>query len=71
MGKASFCLYLPGLSATSHYHTSREKSPMSDQPLTASLLLSCPDQRGLVARIAHFIFERGGNILDLDEHMER
>ena len=37
---------------------------------TATLLLSCPDQRGLVSRIAHFIFERGGNILDLDEHVD-
>lgn len=34
------------------------------------MLLSCPDQSGLVSRIAHFIFERGGNILDLDEHVE-
>lgn len=37
---------------------------------TAILLLSCPDRVGLVARIAHFIFERGGNILDLDEHVD-
>jgi len=37
---------------------------------TAVLLLSCPDRVGLVARIAHFIFERGGNILDLDEHVD-
>lgn len=37
---------------------------------TAILLLSCPDQRGLVSRISHFIFERGGNILDLDEHVD-
>jgi len=35
----------------------------------AVLLLSCPDQKGLVARIAQFIYERGGNILDLDEHV--
>jgi len=34
------------------------------------LLLSCPDRIGLVARIAHFIYERGGNILDLDEHVD-
>ncbi len=34
------------------------------------LLLSCPDRSGLVSRIAHFIFERGGNILDLDEHVD-
>lgn len=36
----------------------------------AVLLLSCPDRVGLVARIAHFIYERGGNILDLDEHVD-
>jgi formyltetrahydrofolate deformylase len=41
-----------------------------DKNLTATLLLSCPDKRGLVARIAHFIFERGGNIIDLDEHVD-
>ena len=38
--------------------------------MTAVLLLSCPDKSGLVARISHFIFERGGNILDLDEHVD-
>ena len=43
---------------------------MPENKLTALLLLSCPDQIGLVSRISHFIFERGGNILDLDEHVE-
>ena len=38
--------------------------------MNAILLLSCPDQRGLVSRISHFIYERGGNILDLDEHVD-
>lgn len=38
--------------------------------LTAVLLLTCPDRRGLVSRIAHFIFERGGNILTLDEYVD-
>ncbi len=38
--------------------------------LTAILLLTCPDRIGLVSRVAHFIFERGGNILDLDEHVD-
>ncbi len=42
----------------------------SKEKLIAVLLLSCPDRIGLVARISHFIFERGGNILDLDEHVE-
>lgn len=43
---------------------------MSEHHLTAILLLSCPDRIGLVSRISHFIFERGGNILDLDEHVD-
>ena len=44
---------------------------MAENYLTAILLLSCPDRIGLVSRISHFIFERGGNILDLDEHVDR
>ncbi len=43
---------------------------MSQDCLKAILLLSCPDQVGLVSRISHFIFEKGGNILDLDEHVD-
>jgi len=35
----------------------------------AILLLSCPDQKGLVARISQFLYENQGNILDLDEHV--
>ncbi len=40
-------------------------------PLIATLLLSCADRKGLVAQISQFIFQRGGNILNLDEHVER
>ncbi|MDH5376979.1 MAG: formyltetrahydrofolate deformylase [Gammaproteobacteria bacterium] len=36
----------------------------------AVLLLTCPDQPGLVSRIADFVFKNGGNILDLDEHAD-
>ncbi len=32
---------------------------------TAVLLIHCPDQPGLVHAITGFIFEHGGNILDL------
>jgi formyltetrahydrofolate deformylase len=32
--------------------------------------LTCKDRIGLVSRISNFIFERGGNILDLDEHVD-
>ncbi len=43
---------------------------MLEETITGTLLLSCPDQRGLVARIAQFIFAHGGNIIDLDEHVD-
>jgi formyltetrahydrofolate deformylase len=43
---------------------------LTENKLSAILLLSCPDRRGLVSRISHFVFERGGNILDLDEHVD-
>jgi formyltetrahydrofolate deformylase len=33
-----------------------------------TLLVSCPDQPGIVASISHFIFEHGGNILESDQH---
>ena len=34
------------------------------------LLLSCPDQRGVVAAVADFIARHGGNILDADQHVD-
>ncbi|MDQ2732431.1 MAG: ACT domain-containing protein, partial [Armatimonadota bacterium] len=36
----------------------------------AILLVSCPDQRGLVARLAGFIHQHGGNILHADHHTD-
>ena len=39
-------------------------------PPTAVLLLSCADQRGLVAAVANFIVEYGGNILHADQHLD-
>ncbi|MBA3849935.1 MAG: formyltetrahydrofolate deformylase [Opitutus sp.] len=42
----------------------------SDPPLTLVALLHGPDQRGLVARAAGWIFERGGNILHADQHRD-
>jgi formyltetrahydrofolate deformylase len=35
---------------------------------TAVLLITCPDQKGLVATIADFVFRHNGNILHADEH---
>ncbi|MFZ9739593.1 MAG: formyltetrahydrofolate deformylase [Prochlorotrichaceae cyanobacterium] len=37
---------------------------------TAILLLSCPDQKGLVAKIANFIYANGGNIIHSDHHTD-
>ena len=48
-------------------------SPLSEEPLppeTLTALLHGPDQSGLVARVAGWIFERGGNILHADQHRD-
>ncbi|MEM9907366.1 MAG: formyltetrahydrofolate deformylase [Cyanobacteria bacterium P01_D01_bin.44] len=37
---------------------------------TATLLISCPDQQGLVAKIANFIYANGGNIVHADQHRD-
>ena len=37
---------------------------------SAILLVSCPDRTGLVANITEFIFKNGGNIIDLDQHVD-
>jgi len=37
---------------------------------TAILLVSCPDQKGVVASISDFIFHHNGNILHADEHAD-
>ena len=37
---------------------------------TAILLISCPDQKGLVAKFANFIYDKGGNITHADQHTD-
>lgn len=37
---------------------------------TATLLVSCPDQRGLVAKLANFIYAHNGNIIHADHHTD-
>lgn len=37
---------------------------------TAVLLVSCPDQKGLVAKIANFIYANGGNVIHADQHTD-
>lgn len=40
-----------------------------DSP-TAILLISCPDQKGLVAKLANFVYSNGGNIVHADQHRD-
>ncbi|MGE5658244.1 MAG: formyltetrahydrofolate deformylase [Actinomycetota bacterium] len=37
---------------------------------TATLLISCPDRRGLVAKFANFIYANGGNIVHAEQHTD-
>ncbi|NUN64025.1 formyltetrahydrofolate deformylase [Pseudanabaena biceps] len=37
---------------------------------TATLLISCTDQKGLVAKISDWVFSHGGNILHADQHAD-
>jgi formyltetrahydrofolate deformylase len=37
---------------------------------TAVLLIDCPDRKGLVARVATLLYERGANILHADQHQD-
>ena len=39
-------------------------------PGNAVLLISCPDRKGLVARISDFVYRHNGNILHADEHSD-
>lgn len=44
---------------------------MSENNVNAYLLLTCPDQNGIVAKITQFIYQSGGNIIALDEHVNQ
>jgi formyltetrahydrofolate deformylase len=48
-----------------------DSTPTRRAPATASLLLSCQDQPGLVAAVADFVFRHGGNILHAEQHIDR
>lgn len=38
---------------------------------TAILLMHCPDQKGLVAAVTDFLHRNNGNIISLDQHVDR
>jgi formyltetrahydrofolate deformylase len=37
----------------------------------ATILISCPDRKGLVAAIANLLYELGANIMHADQHLDR
>ena len=38
---------------------------------TAILLMHCPDQAGIVAKITEFLYQNNGNVIYLDQHVDR
>ena len=38
---------------------------------TAILLLHCADQKGIVAGVTDFLHKNSGNIISLDQHVDR
>ncbi len=37
---------------------------------TATLLIDCPDQKGLIARVSGLLYEHGANIIHADQHQD-
>ncbi len=38
--------------------------------VSAILLISCPDQKGIVAAVSRFLYENNGNVVRLDQHVD-
>ncbi len=45
--------------------------PATPSPESATLLISCPDSKGIVHSITRFIYTNGGNIIELEQHVDR
>lgn len=43
---------------------------MTDEKITATLLISCRDQKGLVAAVSDFLYRNDGNIVHADQHTD-
>ena len=43
---------------------------MNETNVTAVLLLTCPDQKGLVASVSDFLYRNDGNIIHADQHTD-
>lgn len=43
---------------------------MNNSKHTAIILMHCPDQKGIVARVTEFLSENNGNIVNLEQHVD-
>ncbi|MCM2678283.1 formyltetrahydrofolate deformylase [Echinimonas agarilytica] len=43
----------------------------ASEQVSAILLISCPDQKGLVHTVTQFIYTNGGNVIDIEQHVDR
>ena len=43
---------------------------MAEAPVTATLLISCRDQKGLVGAVSDFLYRNNGNIIHADQHTD-
>ena len=43
---------------------------MSPLKSNAILLISCADQKGITASVTNFVYEKGGNIVHADQHID-
>lgn len=59
-----------GEDASAAHGADDRKPARGARRLSAILLMSCPDRPGLVAEITAFIAHVGGNILDLQQHVD-
>ena len=51
-------------------HKKQGSSMTGGSTRTARLLIACPDARGIVAAVAGFVAEHGGNLLESDQHTD-
>lgn len=66
-----FASYLPFLFKSSTFAVIYNLQTMEQNNKTAILLISCPDQPGIIAVVTEFINVNGGNIVYLDQHVDR
>lgn len=72
MNQLPFCR--KGSLLTGHYFNNRIsiiQNRMETVQPKAILLIHCPDQSGIVASVTQFISKYNGNILDLDQHVDK